>query len=215
MDLLDFVAERREQIAFQGFQHVSLVVQCVLLATVLGVALGVVCHRRAWARGLAAGTSSVGLTLPSLAVIAVVYGLTRDGIAAAVASVTFYAVLVIWRGAVVGLAGVDRSLLEAAQGIGMGRARRLLRVQLPLAWPVVLSNVRVATQMTMGIAAIAAFVTGPGLGGLIFTGLARLGGANALESALVGTVLVVVLALVLDLLLVLLGRATTPRGIRA
>ncbi|MEJ5913016.1 ABC transporter permease [Pseudokineococcus sp. 1T1Z-3] len=215
MDLLDFVVERREQIAFQAFQHVSLVVQCVLLATVLGVALGVLCHRRPWARGLASGVSSVGLTLPALALIALVYGATRDGITSAVVAVTFYALLVVWRNAVVGLGGVDGQLLEAAQGIGMGRVRRLVRVQLPLAWPVVLSGVRVATQMTMGIAAIAAFVTGPGLGGLIFTGLARLGGAGALESALTGTLLVVALALVLDLLLVLLGRLTTPRGIRA
>ncbi|WP_422631998.1 ABC transporter permease [Pseudokineococcus basanitobsidens] len=211
----DFVVERREQIAFQGFQHVSLVVQCVLLATVLGTALGVVCHRRAWARGLASTVSSIGLTLPALAVIALVYGATGQGITAAVVSVTFYALLVVWRNAVVGLSGVDGQLLEAAQGLGMGRSRRLLRVQLPLAWPVILSGVRVSAQMTMGIAAIAAYVTGPGLGGLIFTGLTRLGGANALESALTGTLLVVVLALVLDLLLVLLGRLTTPRGIRA
>jgi len=215
MDLWSFVAERREQIAFQAFQHVSLVVQSVLLATVLGVALGVVSHRRAWARGLASTISSIGLTLPALAVIAVVYGATGQGVTAAVAAVTLYALLVVWRNAVVGLAGVDGQLLEAARGLGMSSTRRLLRVQLPLAWPVILSGVRVSTQMVMGIAAIAAYVTGPGLGGLIFTGLTRLGGAGALESALTGTVLVVVLALVLDLLLVLLGRATTPRGIRA
>jgi osmoprotectant transport system permease protein len=68
--------------------------------------------------------------------------------------------------------------------------------------------------MVMGIAAIAAYVLGPGLGGFIFTGLSRLGGANALNSALAGTIAIVVLALVLDLLLLLVGRLTTPRGIR-
>jgi osmoprotectant transport system permease protein len=66
----------------------------------------------------------------------------------------------------------------------------------------------------MGIAAVAAYVLGPGLGGFIFTGLSRLGGANALYATLTGTIGVVVLAVVLDLLLVLLGRWTIPRGIR-
>jgi osmoprotectant transport system permease protein len=85
----------------------------------------------------------------------------------------------VLRNAVVGLAGVERSLVESARGMGMSRP-----------------------------------AIGPGLGGFIFTGLSRLGGANALNSALTGTIAVVLLALVLDLLLVAVGRLTTPRGIR-
>jgi osmoprotectant transport system permease protein len=88
-------------------------------------------------------------------------------------------------------------------------------VQLPLSWPVILAGVRVSTQMSMGIAAIAAYVLGPGLGSFIFTGLAQIGGVNALNSALVGTIGIVVLALVLDALLLLLGRLTVSEGIRA
>jgi osmoprotectant transport system permease protein len=87
-------------------------------------------------------------------------------------------------------------------------------VQLPLAWPIILTGVRVSAQMVMGIAAVAAYALGPGLGGFIFSGLSRLGGANALASVVTGVVGVVVLALVLDLLLVGLGRLTIPRGIR-
>jgi osmoprotectant transport system permease protein len=68
--------------------------------------------------------------------------------------------------------------------------------------------------MSMGIAAIASYVLGPGLGTYIFTGLAQIGGANALNSALVGTVGIIVLALVLDAALLLLGRLTTSKGIR-
>ncbi len=99
--------------------------------------------------------------------------------------------------------------------MGMGRAdRRCWRVRLPLAWPVILAGVRVSMQMSMGIAAIAAYVLGPGLGGYIFTGLAQIGGANAVNYAVVGTVGVVIVALVVDLLLLLLGRVTTSKGIR-
>ena len=77
------------------------------------------------------------------------------------------------------------------------------------------AGVRTSTQMSFGVAAIAAYALGPGLGGYIFTGLAQVGGANALNYALVGTIGVVILALVLDLVLVGVGRLTISRGIRA
>ena len=210
----DYVVERRELIAFQAFQHVSLVVQCVLLGSVLAVALAVLVYRSPAATALANGVSAVGLTIPAFALLGILLAPFGFGITPAVIAVTFYAALPVLRNAVVGLAGVDRSLVESARGIGMSRAAVLLRVELPMAWPVVLAGIRVSTQMVMGIAAIAAYVLGPGLGGLIFSGLSRLGGANALDSALVGTIAIVLLALVLDLLLVLAGRLTTPRGIR-
>ena len=209
----DYVVERRGLIAFQAFQHVSLVVQCVLLGSVLAVGLAVLVYRSPAATALANGVSAVGLTIPAFALLGILLAPFGFGITPAVIAVTFYAALPVLRNAVVGLAGVDRSLVESARGIGMSRAAVLLRVELPLAWPVVLAGIRVSTQMVMGIAAIAAYVLGPGLGGLIFSGLSRLGGANALNSTLVGTIAIVLLALVLDLLLVLAGRLTTPRGI--
>jgi osmoprotectant transport system permease protein len=210
----DYVLDRREQIAFQAFQHASLVVQCVVLATVLAVAAAVAVYRRPRLVALANGVSAVGLTIPSFALLGLLLAPFGFGVTPAVVAVTFYAVLPILRNAIVGLSGVDRSLVESARGIGMSRAATLLRVEIPLAWPVILAGVRVSTQMVMGIAAIAAYVLGPGLGGFIFTGLSRLGGANALNATITGTLAVVVLALAVDLLLVLVGRLTVPRGIR-
>jgi osmoprotectant transport system permease protein len=210
----EYVLDRREQIAFQAFQHASLVMQCVALATVLAVAAAVVVYRRPRFVALANGLSAIGLTIPSFALLGLLLAPFGFGITPAVIAVTFYAVLPILRNAIVGLSGVDRSLVESARGIGMSRMSTLLRIEIPLAWPVILAGVRVSTQMVMGIAAIAAYVLGPGLGGFIFTGLSRLGGANALNATLTGTLAVVVLALAVDLLLVLVGRLTVPRGIR-
>jgi osmoprotectant transport system permease protein len=209
-----YVLDRREQIAFQAFQHASLVVQCVILATVLAVAVAVAVYRRPRFVALANGVSAIGLTIPSFALLGLLLAPFGFGVTPAVIAVTFYAVLPILRNAIVGLSGVDRSLVESARGIGMSRGATLLRIEIPLAWPVILAGVRVSTQMVMGIAAIAAYVLGPGLGGFIFTGLSRLGGANALNATLTGTIAVVVLALAVDLLLVLVGRLTVPRGIR-
>ncbi|SEL81760.1 osmoprotectant transport system permease protein [Blastococcus sp. DSM 46786] len=210
----EYVTERAGLVAFQSFQHVSLVVQCVLLGSLIAVALAVLVYRNPAATSAANGFSAVGLTIPSFALLGILLAPFGFGITPAVIAITFYAALPVLRNAVVGLAGVDRSLVESARGIGMSRVRTLLRVELPLAWPVILAGIRVATQMVMGIAAIAAYVLGPGLGGFIFSGLSRLGGANALNSTLTGTIAIVLLALVLDLLLVLAGRLTTPRGIR-
>nr|WP_231700488.1 MULTISPECIES: ABC transporter permease [unclassified Arthrobacter] len=199
---------------FAGWQHFSLVIQCLVLATVLAVVIAALVYRNKTLTGLANGVSAVGLTLPSFALIGLLIGPVGFGATPAVIVVAFYATLPVLRNAVVGLAGVSPAVVESARGIGMGRLRTLLRIELPLAWPVILAGVRVSAQMVMGIAAIAAYALGPGLGGFIFSGLSRLGGANSLESVVVGVVGVILLAMILDLLLVGLGRLTTPRGIR-
>ncbi|HET6625203.1 MAG TPA: ABC transporter permease [Nocardioidaceae bacterium] len=210
----DFIVERREDIAYNAFQHVNLVVQAVLLAFVVAVLLAILVTRVPALQSLANSVSAMGLTIPSLALLGLLLPLFGIGPSTAFPAVAFYATLPILRNAVVGLQGVDATLLESARGMGMSPVRSMMRVQLPLAWPVILAGVRVSTQMSMGIAAIAAIVLGPGLGGYIYTGLSQIGGANALNQALLGTIGVVILALALDALLLLLGRLTTSKGIR-
>lgn len=210
----EYVGERWEQIAFLGFQHVSLVVQCLILATVLAVGIAILVYRKTSLTDAANWFTAIGLTIPSFALIGLLIAPFGFGVAPAVAVVTFYALLPILRNAVVGLAQIDDSVIESARGIGMSRTRTLFTVELPLAWPVILTGIRISAQMAMGIAAVAAYSLGPGLGGFIFSGLSRLGGANALESVVVGVVGVILLAFVLDLLLVGLGRLTTTRGMR-
>ena len=210
----DFIAERRGELAYNAFQHVNLVVQAVLLAAIVAVLRAIVVTRVRRLEPVANTFSAMGLTVPSFALLGLLVPLFGIGAGAAFTAVAFYASLPILRNAVVGLEGVDQTLVESARGMGMSRVATMLRVQLPLAWPVILAGVRVSTQMSMGVAAIAAYVLGPGLGVYIFTGLTQIGGANALNQALVGTIGVVILALVLDALLLLLGRLTTSKGIR-
>jgi osmoprotectant transport system permease protein len=114
----------------------------------------------------------------------------------------------------VGLREVDPAIVESAQGMGLGRSQRLLRVELPLAWPVILTGIRVSTLVLIGIAAIGAYINGPGLGNEIFSGLAHIGGASALSEVLAGTLGVVILAILFDLFYVFVARLTVPRGIR-
>ena len=210
----DFLQSHSAQIVFSSWQHVSLVAQCLVLATILAVGLAAVAYRSSILSAAANSLSAIGLTIPAFALVGLILAPLGFGVPPAVAVVTFFAILPILRNIVVGLNGVDPAVVESARGIGMGRIRTFLTVELPLAWPVILGGIRVSAQMVMGIAAVAAYVLGPGLGGFIFSGLSRLGGANSLESVLTGVIGVVLLALILDLVLIGLGRLTTPRGIR-
>ncbi|MDF9715664.1 ABC transporter permease [Nocardioides sp. ChNu-153] len=210
----EFIAERRQQIAYDMLQHANLVFQCVLVATLVAVLLAVLINRFRALEPIANAVSAIGLTLPAFALVGLLLPLTSLGTVTAFTCVVFYAVLPVLRNAVVGLAGVDPTLLESARGMGMSPVGVLLKVQLPLAWPVILAGVRTSMQMSMGIAAIAAYVLGPGLGSYIWRGLTQTGGANALNYALVGTIGIIAVALVADLLLLVLGRLTISKGVR-
>ena len=210
-----YISDRWPQLLSASWQHFSLVTQCLLLATVLAIIIAALCYRNKTLSELANSVSAVGLTIPSFALIGLMMAPLGFGVAPAVVVVTFYCLLPILRNALVGLAGVDRSLIEAARGIGMSSATTFFKVELPIAWPVILEGMRVSAQMTMGVAAISAYVLGPGLGSFIFSGLSRMGGANSLEAVLTAVIAVALIALILDGLLLLLGRLTISRGIRA
>jgi osmoprotectant transport system permease protein len=212
--VIDFVRDRFGQILFSSWQHFWLVSQCLVIATLIAVIVAALVYRSRGLTAAANSVSAIGLTIPAFALVGLLIAPFGFGVVPAVIVVVFYATLPILRNAVVGLTGIDGSIVESARGIGMSRLQILRRIELPMAWPVILAGIRVSAQMVMGIAAITAYVLGPGLGGFIFTGLSRLGGANSLESVVTGIVAVILLALLLDLLLVGLGRLTIPRGIR-
>lgn len=210
----DYFGERYRHIFFASWQHFSLVAQCLILATVIAVLIAVLVYRNKSLSGIANSVSAIGLTIPSFALIGLLIVPFGFGVAPAVIVVTFFAALPILRNAIVGLNNIEPSIVESAKGIGMSRLKTLISVELPIAWPVILTGVRVSAQMVMGVAAVVSYALGPGLGGFIFQGLSRLGGANSLESVVTGVAGVVILALILDLILLGIGRLTTPRGIR-
>lgn len=212
--LWEYLTAHQSQLLFDSYQHVSAVVQSVLIATLIGVAVGVATYRSPLAANLATSVSSVILTVPAFALLGLLIPMVGLGVVPSVAALVLYSLLPIIRNTIVGLNSVDPALTDAARGIGMSRLATLRRVELRLVWPSILSAMRISTQMSMGVLAIAAYVKGPGLGNLIFAGLARVGSPTAIPMAVTGTLLIVVLALLLDAILVLIGRFTTPKGIR-
>nr|WP_042178018.1 ABC transporter permease [Kibdelosporangium sp. MJ126-NF4]CEL12917.1 ABC quaternary amine transporter, permease component [Kibdelosporangium sp. MJ126-NF4]CTQ98602.1 ABC quaternary amine transporter, permease component [Kibdelosporangium sp. MJ126-NF4] len=214
MSLAEYISDNLVEIYNDAIRHVNLTLVAMVIAVLIGVAVGVLTYQRLALAALVTTTTASFLTIPSIALLGILIGLVGLGTTNVLIALVVYALLPIIRNTIVGLRGVDRAVVEAGQGMGMSRFRLLWLVRLPLAWPVILSGVRVSTQMTIGIAAIGAYVKGPGLGNQIFDGLGRFGAANSLNQVLVGTFGIVVLALLFDLAFGLLGRLTTSRGIR-
>ena len=214
MNLFEYISDRWSKLSLEALLHASLVVQCTVLAAALGVLIGVVVYRSPIGSALATALASTILTVPSFALLGLLIPLSGLGSTTAVIALVLYALLPIVRNTIVGLDGVDPAITDAARGIGMSRIGVLTRVELRLAWPAILAGMRVATQMLMGIAVIAAYAKGPGLGSEVFSGLTNAGSANSLNQAITGTVGVVILALVLDGVYVLIKRFTISRGVR-
>ncbi|MGP9724293.1 ABC transporter permease, partial [Corynebacterium sp. AOP40-9SA-29] len=151
----EFISSRWTDILFRSYQHASLVVQALILATVIALVIAVVVTNYRGLTPIANALSAIGLTIPSLALLGLVIPLVGIGTLPSVFIVVFFATLPILRNAIVGLQSVPAELIEAARGQGMNSPAIFLRVRLPLAWPVILTGVRVSAQMSMGVAAIA------------------------------------------------------------
>jgi len=214
MRFLVYLEFRWNHLLQLAIEHVLVTAVTVVIATVLGVGLGVAVYRTERARRVVVGVASVLLTIPSLALFGLLIGLFGLGAGPVVLALVLYSLLPILANTITGLRGVDPAIVEAARGMGMGRAARLCRIELPLAWPVIITGMRVSTVLTIGIAAIGAYIRGPGLGRDIFTGLSRIGSPQAVNYVLGGVLGIVVLAILFDLLYVLINRLTTSRGLR-
>ena len=208
-------SSRPEMIVEGLTQTLVYVVSVTLAAGITAVVVAVLTMRHAFAKELALAISSVFLTIPSLALFTIFIPLVGLGFTPSFIALYLYAIMPILRNTCAGLDSVDPSVLESAKGMGLTRWQVLTKVQLPLAWPVMLAGIRVAALLTVGISAIATLVAGGGLGDFIKSGLARIPLPNSLEAIWTGVLLSLALAFVIDSLLRGVGRFTTPRTKKA
>jgi osmoprotectant transport system permease protein len=211
---LDYISLSWDHVLELAIGHAIVVGISLVIDIVIGVSLGVLVYRRENVANVALAITSTFLTIPSFALFGLFIPVFGLGYVPAVVALVMYGLLPILRNTVAGLRSVDPAIAESAQGMGMNARDRLLRIELPLAWPVIITGVRVSTMLLMGIAAIAAVVNGPGLGEDIFAGLARIGSATALNLVIGGILGIIVLALLFDTFFNLVGKLTTSRGIR-
>lgn len=210
----DYLDKQWPRIQPLVYQQIELVTITIAISAVTGIVIGALVWNRPRLSALVIAGAAAMLQVPSIALLGLLIAPFGIGWTNALIALVLYAQLPIIRNTVTGLQSVDAGILESARGIGMGDLRRMTRIHLPLAWPVILAGLRVATMLTSGIAAVASYVSNLGLGNLVFTGESRLGAANSVNQALVGTVGIAVLALAFDALFVIVQRLTVPRGIR-
>jgi osmoprotectant transport system permease protein len=198
-------------------ETVQLVAMSMAIAIVISVVLGILVHRVRVLRGLILGFASIMLTIPSLALFAIFISIPSIGVGdrGPIIALTMYSILPILRNTIVGLEDVDRAVIESAKGMGLNARQRLLKIELPLAWPIILTGIRVATLLNIGIAAIAPLVGGTGLGRYINDGLQRFPDLTSVERMWTGVVFTIALALAADLLFTLVRRLTTSKGLRS
>lgn len=179
------------------WQHVVLSVVSVGIALVLSLGLGIWSARRPRLYGAILGLTGAVFVVPSLALFALLIPLLGLGTVPAVVGLSSYCLLILVRNTVTGLRGVAPEVLDAADGMGYGRGRRLREIELPLALPTIVAGVRIATVTVIGIATVAAYINAGGLGTIIFEGIDQ----RFLEKILVGGLLTSALAIGADLLL--------------
>ena len=191
---VQFAVENQDRLARMLVEHVILVCQTLAIALPIGVGAGVFISLYDRASAPVLWFTGILLTIPSLAFFGVLVPVLGIGAPPVIAALVCYSLLPIVRNTYIGLTRADASAVEAGTGLGMTRWQRLRQVRFPVALPVVMAGVRNAVVIVVGLAAIGAFIAGPGLGDFIFRGI---NGGNT-PMIVVTTVILSGLALAFD-----------------
>jgi osmoprotectant transport system permease protein len=200
--LWEFMSGQSDKLLDQTLTHIGLTFISVLLAVAIGLPLGIWVSGKKRAAGIVLGLAGVLQTIPSIALLGFMIPLLGIGIVPAIAALFLYALLPIIRNTYTGITGVDPSVKDAAKGMGMSNGQLLLKVELPLAMPVIIAGIRTATVINVGVATLAAYIAAGGLGEFIFGGIAL----NNTNMILAGAIPAALLAIVFDQLLARLQR---------
>jgi len=210
--MLEFFVSHRSEVLTLTLEHLWLVGISIGIAVVIGVPLGILITRRSTLKQPVLTISNIIQTIPSLALFGLLLPVAFLGERAdrlAITALTLYALLPIIHNTYQGIKGVDPAIRDAARGMGMTDREILWQVELPLAAPVILAGIRLATVISIGVATIAAAIGAGGLGEFIFRGLAMVDN----NVILAGAIPAALLALVADGLIGWLERFfRVPRG---
>ncbi len=209
-DFITYILEHREQFLRLSYQHVQLTVLAVILGVVIAVPLAILTSRIEILAGPMTWLAGVGQTVPSLAILGMVLPFLGIGFRPSLVALTIRALLPIFLNSYIGIHDADRAVVDAARGMGTSSTQRLLLIELPLASPLIFNGIQIATVQTIGVATLAAFIGGGGLGDLILQGLALVD----TPVLLAGAVPVAALALAADIVLGRLRRLVVPAGLR-
>lgn len=193
---VSFWRDRYPDLLTAAWQHLTISAAAIALGVVVAVPVGIYLsgNRRRWLHTAVFTVANLFQTIPSLALLALLIPLLGIGIKPAIVALFLYSLLPILRNTYAGFQSVDPSMLEAARGMGYSRAQRLLRIQLPLAFPYIMSGIRLTTVYIISWTTLAALIGAGGLGQLIVSGI----GVNKTELIVSAAACAIVLALLAD-----------------
>jgi osmoprotectant transport system permease protein len=198
----EFISQQSDKLWSQTWAHIGLTMISLIIAILVAVPLGIFIARRQKFSSTILGFAGVLQTIPSIALLGVLIPLLGIGPKPAILALFLYALLPIIRNTYTGITEVNPAVVDAAKGMGMNKWQILTKVELPLAFPVLMAGIRTATVINVGVATLAAYIAAGGLGEFIFGGIAL----NNSNMILAGAIPAAVLALVLDFLLSLLQK---------
>lgn len=203
----EFVLNRQEDILRALQEHLVISAVSVALGAAVAIPIGIwlAANKISWINGIIFSIANILQTIPSLALLAILIPLLGVGRTPAVFALFLYSLMPILGNTYSGFQSVDPNLLEAAKGMGYNRRQMLIQIQLPLAFPYIMSGIRVTTVYIISWATLATLIGAGGLGQLIFAGM----GTNKKELIFTGAVLAVILALVADFFLSLAEKRVT------
>lgn len=202
----DWIRGNMGVIAAATVDHVVLTSVAVAVGFVLSLGFALLIHRDRRFYGPISGLTGVLYTIPSLALFALLVPITGLSLLTAEIGLVSYTLLILIRHIVAGLDGVPSDIVEAADGMGFSASQRLVQVDLPLAMPLIVAGLRIATVTTIGLVMITALIGEGGLGNLMLRGF----NFRNYTAVYIGAIVTVGLAVVADVSIIAIGRVATP-----
>ncbi len=193
----DYIVRRQDRIIVLTIEHFQLVLVSMAIAIVIGITVGILITYWEPIAYPVINITQVLMTIPSIALIAILIPIVGIGFKNGVATLVLYMLMPLVRNTYTGIREIERPILESAAGMGMSELRILLKIKLPMALPVIMAGVRVSVVMGVGIGAIAAYIGAGGLGSLIFDGIERVN----FPMIWTGAIFISIIAILLDLIL--------------
>ena len=209
-EMVSYIRDHQDTFLELLSEHVQLTVFSVVLGLLIALPLAVAASRIDVLAKPLTWIAAIGQTIPSIAILGLMLPFLGTGFVPSLFALTIRAILPIFLNGYVGIRSTDPAIVDAARGMGTSEAQLLLMVELPLASPVLFAGIKTATVQNIGLATLAAFIGGGGLGDLILQGLAMVDAAVLLA----GAVPVALLAMVAELGLGRLQRLVVPAGLR-
>lgn len=188
---MSWTLENYDRLLTALVEHVAMVSAALAVSLAIALPLGIWSARRPRAYAVAVALTGILYTVPALALFALLIPFMGLGRGPAIVALVLYSLLILVRNVAAGLRGVPAEVIDAAEGMGFGPWRRLLRIELPLALPVIVAGVRIAVVMQISVATVAAYISAGGLGDIIFQGITQDFGEKIVAGAVVTSVLAV------------------------